>query len=157
MAWSFGGVLPVESAVEVIQLIWEGGVIVCRCWFLFILGDLLEALPHSMAVGCWELFFKLISVLCFCSSDSLLSFIFSCFVLVFITVLESIIFCNEFVFDVLWEPGFVICIDCDSLWGNAGVCTETYIGGNCVCILILVGTGLAEHGPVSTINTSLKR
>ena len=58
VAWSFGGVLPVESAVEVIQLIWEGGVIVFRRWFLFILGDMLEALPHSMAVGCWELFFQ---------------------------------------------------------------------------------------------------
>ena len=52
MARSFGGVLHVVSAVEVVQLIWEGGVIVCRCWFLFILSDLLEALPHSMAVGC---------------------------------------------------------------------------------------------------------
>ena len=52
MASSFGGVLLVESAVELILLIWEGGVIVCRCRFLFIPGDLLKTLPHSMVVGC---------------------------------------------------------------------------------------------------------
>ena len=41
----------VNYAIEVIQLIWEGGVIVCRCRFLFILGTLLKALPHCVAVG----------------------------------------------------------------------------------------------------------
>ena len=43
---------PVKPAVEVIQLIWEYGVIVCRYRFVFVLGDLLKVLPHSMGVGC---------------------------------------------------------------------------------------------------------
>ena len=41
MAGRHGGVHFIKSAVEVIQLIWERGVIICRCLFLFILGDVM--------------------------------------------------------------------------------------------------------------------
>ena len=41
VAGRLDGFLLIKSVVEVIQLIWERGVIICRCLFLFILGDVM--------------------------------------------------------------------------------------------------------------------
>ena len=53
---SLGGVLPVKSAAELIQLIGKGGVFACSCRFFFV-RDLLKALhthrhAHTHAHAC---------------------------------------------------------------------------------------------------------